>query len=759
MSTRKILLQILLAASVTAAVFVTARAEPGLRETDYVPGEILVKFKEGSDEWSQDWVRGRVNGLVARRYRNVGIEKLLISRGQSVEEACRILENDPLVRFAEPNRYVKFLGMPYAAPNDPGFTSGDQWHLSAPSFSDIFIPPDTFISVDADLDAPEAWGVMESIFDSGMTTAVGVLDSGCGQAGYFSEVTGYVPGHADLPNSVLFANTAELSLIGSDSPADLNDLIDDVNGWDWVGNDNVPADNDSDPFTGAPYHGTRISGIIAARWNNGAAVAGIGKDHLKILPLRIEDVADVIAGIDYAIEMSSSGKPVRVLNASWSTTFYSSSLKQAIEQAGAAGIALSASAGNRGLDNDDSLASAYPAEYTKIPLTNVLAVAATGPDGALAEFSNYGPFSVQIAAPGENIYSTAGGAGGYTSRSGTSFSAPIAGAALGLILAAHPDMSPEQAIDRLVNGGDFDPRLAGQVSSGKRVNLAGALAPFYPFSGLAPLDGSVMPISIYTDSISASFGSISQADSSDDSVAVMVTDPSGSWMVSPIAPGVASFTLFFDGVDAPLGSYETGPWRATAISPFSAVLRAGEVAEEPFTNLLPGSVSWSVMDPAIGTVDENGWFTGSRTGLTRVVLSIDGTPMDSSGTVRVLAPYSSSGGSNPCFIATAAYGSPVEPHVRILREFRDRYLITGVAGRAFVTAYYRYSPPLANLVASNGLFRWMARTALFPIVALCYGMVRFGPLSTMAVISVLLAIPAVILIRRCMNYLSCPVSK
>jgi len=747
LSIRKILFPILLAAWVALAALVAAQAEPGPAVAGFVPGEILVKFEESSDEWSRERVRGRVYGMVKRRYRNVGIEKLRIGPGLDVEEAVRVLEKDPTVKFAEPNRYVEFLGMPYETPDDPGFIFGDQWHLSAPTFPDLFLTPDTYIPVDVDLDAPEAWGVMAAVLDSDMTATVGILDSGCGEAGYFSESTGYIPGHADLPNSVLFANTAELSLIGSDSPADLNDLIDDVNGWDWVGNDNVPADNHSNPLTGAPYHGTRISGIIAAQWNNGTDVAGIGKDHLKVLPLVIEDVADVVAGIDYAIEMSLSGKPVRVLNASWSTTFYSSSLRQAIEQAAAAGIALSASAGNRGLDNDDSLASAYPAEYTKVPLDNVLAVAATGSDGAITEFSNYGKSSVQIAAPGENIYSTAGGATGYTSRSGTSFSAPIAGAALGLILAAHPGMSPEKAIERLVNGGDFDARLSGQVSSGKRVNLAGALAPFYPRSGLAPLDASVTPVFMYTDSISADFGSISAAESSDPSVAVMTADPSGSWAVSPIAPGVASFTLSFDGFEAPLGSYETGPWRVTAISPFSATVRAGEVAEEPFISLLPGTVSWSIMDPSVGTIDENGWFTGKRKGLTRVVLSIDGIPADSSGTIRVLAPYSS-GGSGLCFIATAAYGSPMEPHVRILREFRDRYLITCRIGRAFVSAYYRHSPPLARLIASNVLFRWMVRTALLPIVGLCYGVVGVGPLPTITVLLILLAIPPVFLSRK-----------
>ncbi len=747
MSLRKIfLLAVMTALFASGTPAATVRSEPDRQEgAAYVPGELLVKYKEAAEGWQKDRVRGKINSLMARRYRNVGIEKIRIGRGHSVERAIELLELDPLVEFAEPNWKVEYLEMPSEHPDDPGYTSGDQWHLNAPSFPDAFFTPDNIL-VDVDLDAPEAWGVMSSTFHSGMTAAVGVLDSGCGEAGYFSESTGYVPGHIDLPNSVLFANTAELAVIGSDSPADANDLVDDVNGWDWENNDNEPEDELA-PRTPVPYHGTRISGIIAAGWGNSTDVAGIGKGHLKVLPLRTDSVADIIAGIEYAIEIAGSETPVRVLNASWRVTSYSRALELAVDQAGQAGLVLTAAAGNSGRDNDNNLASVYPAEYTKVPLTNVLAVAATGADGALAGFSNYGQASVQIAAPGENIYSTAGGAVGYTSESGTSFSAPIAAAALGLILAVHPDMSPEQAIDRLVNGGDFDHRLAGLVSSGKRVNLAGALAPFYPYSELAPLDGSMMSVSMYTDSISATYGTITQAISSDDTVAVMVTDPSGAWMVFPVSPGIASFTLSFEAVEAPLGSYETGPWRITAISPFTAIVRAGTTAEEPFVSLLPGTVSWSVLDPRIGTIDENGWFTGIRSGFTRAVLSVNGTPVDISGVIQVQPPYTSTGdgGSGGCFIATAAYGSAMEPHVGILRDFRDRYLLKTGVGRALVDAYYRYSPPLAGFIAKSSFLRSIARAALLPVVALCYVAVRFGPLPTvLLLLFVLVALPVVV---------------
>ena len=91
--------------------------------------------------------------------------------------------------------------------------------------------------------------------------------------------------------------------------------------------------------------------------------------------------------------------------------------------------------------------------------------------------------------------------------------------------------------------------------------------------------------------------------------------------------------------------------------------------------------------------------------------------------------YSSSGG---CFIATEAYGYPIEPYVNVLSEFRDRFLLANRVGKIFMDFYYTYSPPVADFIANNDGLRAIAHAILLPVVGVSWVALKLGPVSTMA---------------------------
>jgi len=87
-----------------------------------------------------------------------------------------------------------------------------------------------------------------------------------------------------------------------------------------------------------------------------------------------------------------------------------------------------------------------------------------------------------------------------------------------------------------------------------------------------------------------------------------------------------------------------------------------------------------------------------------------------------------------CFIATAVYGTPLHPYVKVLQDFRDKYLMSSKIGRKCVDLYYIYSPQIAGFISKHKSLRVMARFYLLPFVAFCFSMVHFGPVPTIAAI-------------------------
>jgi hypothetical protein len=94
-----------------------------------------------------------------------------------------------------------------------------------------------------------------------------------------------------------------------------------------------------------------------------------------------------------------------------------------------------------------------------------------------------------------------------------------------------------------------------------------------------------------------------------------------------------------------------------------------------------------------------------------------------------------------CFIATAAYGSPLHPHLDILRDFRDRYLIPSKLGHLLVELYYRCSPVVADFIAKHKALKVMARVSLLPLVAFSYSLLHFGPVKIAVMLLFIFGLP------------------
>jgi subtilisin family serine protease len=229
-------------------------------------------------------------------------------------------------------------------------------------------------------------------------------------------------GHPDLaPN--LWTNPGEVGGNGVDD--DGNGYVDDVHGYDFVDGDGTPQDLNG--------HGTHVAGIAGARGGNGVGVAGVAW-RARLMAVRVlgaearGTTTAVAAGIRYAVDNGA-----RIVNLSLAGPSSTPDLEDAVRYAQARGVLIVVAAGNEGAD----LASAptYPAAYSE---DDVLGVAATTRAGALSSVSDYGP-GADLAAPGEEILSTALG-GGYEWRTGTSMAAPQVAGALVLLAAARPDL-------------------------------------------------------------------------------------------------------------------------------------------------------------------------------------------------------------------------------------------------------------------------------------------------------------------------------
>lgn len=398
-------------------------------KTDYAKDHVVVAFWQQMNESARSMVRARygltLNTEITSRYFEVwDLPRSARAGGLTVESVVRALQTEPALQFAEFDTAIT----PDMIPNDAGFGTQYGMHNTGQSGG----------TVDADIDAPEAWDVTAGDPE----IVVAVCDDG------------YDWSHPDLDNAI-WMNPDEIAGNGIDD--DSNGFIDDVRGWDFASGDNNPA-----PSGGT--HGTHTSGTVGAEFNNGIGAAGFGT-NIKVMALRMYTSATWMTALTNAVDYAWQNG-AKVISISYNIDGYTNALVQAIQRADTADVIYVNSAGNNSQANP-------PRQAIRNLANNVIFVAANDRNDQKASFSNWGTL-VEIFAPGVDIYSTLP-SNSYGLNSGTSMSTPHVAGALGAIRAHNPGLTDRQALDRLILRADSKASLSAYVANGKRLNLGAAI--------------------------------------------------------------------------------------------------------------------------------------------------------------------------------------------------------------------------------------------------------------------------------------------
>jgi subtilisin family serine protease len=426
-------------AALAALALLGAPASGARAAAPYVAGEVLVKFK-GTARAAE-----RLRAMETRAHLAVGSldptwSRVRVRQGETVEEAMAGYAGDPAVEWAQPNYVYRIL----AAPSDPLY--GQQWalrntgqavaadHLQAgerlwPASN----PPPAGSS--GDIDAERAWNLVTDC----SAVVVAVVDTGVDYR------------HQDLAANMWTDPTRSTPVFGASfvgDPADDNGAAD-------------PMDDNG--------HGTHVAGIIAARGNDGVGAVGVCWSA-RIMAVRVMDAggfgtsAWVIRGIAYAVTHGAG-----VVNMSIGATAHDAALASAVADAIAAGVVVVVAAGNDGQDTDVS--PVYPcADGTP----DLVCVAALDQSLGLADFSNHGARTVDVAAPGTNILSAWNGtqSAAAVPLSGWSFSSTT-GAGFGTTTARTSDGATQNVLADPTRLGDIYP-AATDDRAWRTLDTAGA---------------------------------------------------------------------------------------------------------------------------------------------------------------------------------------------------------------------------------------------------------------------------------------------
>ncbi|MFP5248048.1 MAG: S8 family serine peptidase, partial [Thermoanaerobaculia bacterium] len=441
----------LVVASLVVLIFLTTTASAAkIRPTGAsVAGEVLVKVKNGADIHALEQL---ADADRSERIANVRAGALwrMHSRSRSTEALATALAKNPNVEYAEPNFILQLT----ATPNDPYYPQ--LWGLrnTGQNIGGAGTPG-------ADISAEAAWNVTTG----SAAIVVGVVD------------TGVDYNHPDLAANMWSNSGGKGNALCAAG----------THGFNAITKTCDPMDDHD--------HGTHVAGTIGAVGNNGVGVTGVNWTT-SIMALKFlgssgsGTTAGAIAAIDFAIQAKIDGVNVRVLSNSWGGGGFSKALLDVINKANEHDILFVAAAGNDSSNND--IGPHYPSNYAT---PNMLSVAATNNRDELAYFSNYGPTTVHLGAPGQSILSSVPGSA-YTYFSGTSMATPHVSGVAALVLAKTPSLTTTELKTLLLNSTDPISSLSGITVTGGRLNAATALglpAPANFKIAVTPASRSVAP--------------------------------------------------------------------------------------------------------------------------------------------------------------------------------------------------------------------------------------------------------------------------
>ncbi len=404
--------------------------------------------------------------------------EVTVSKDQNVHSLLAYLKTNPSVEYAELDHKVFAVEEPpFPWPWDPGDGNGDlpfPWPFPDPTppppakDPELILDPAPINEPSPDPDFSKTWGLAKIEAEKAWKLALGNHDV------IVSVIdTGVDYNHEDLAlnmwrnvgesGSYEDPKTQEMKRKETDGvDNDGNGFIDDVVGWDFVNNDSLPYDDYG--------HGTHVSGTIGAVGNNGKGTVGV--NHIaSIMGVKFldasgsGDLSNGIKSIEYAINNGA-----RVLSNSWGDYEYSEALKDVITKAQEKDVIFVAAAGNESKNNDGQ-SRLYPASFEN---ENIISVAASNEQDRKAFFSNYGKKSVDLAAPGTQIYSTTPN-NKYENFDGTSMATPHVAGAAALLLSIDKNLSYTDVKNILLTTVDKLSQWKEKTVTGGRLNLYNAV--------------------------------------------------------------------------------------------------------------------------------------------------------------------------------------------------------------------------------------------------------------------------------------------